>query len=554
LAVALYAPAIGWGLPQATAPDRSWPFATDEILPLETLGEMHNTFVASKATRNYGYPWWHYFVASCAQIPYVGYLKLAGQMASPTPDYPYGFSDPVQALQVLTLIGRAVSVLMGAGVVIAAYYFSRALWGHMAGLLGAVLTMLNYLMFYYSRTGNVDMPAFFWTSIGLAIFARILVGGLTIRRSAWLGVFAGLAMATKDQAIIVFLPLACVLLVPRFAHSVDARCHVRSLLTGLFASVVAYVVATGMVVDPMRHVTHVRYMLFEPERLSCAAAYHPPHPRTWDGLVALAGDSVRCLADTMSWPVLVAALAGAVLLARAAPRRLVLLLPVAALLIMLVLPMGIVVRRYFLPLTLILDAFAAYAVLALRRCSWRSAWVGALVVLCGWRLLIGADLTYAQLNDSRSPASAWLRQYMEPGERIEYFGDAGQIPRLPAEIASRRIAGRADWHGEFGHGPALLRYLAHGPECIVVVPDWTSKPALGHSADCPAEVYAALTGGGAGYTLIAYFPTKSLLPASLQRPALDYPIVCPPVRIFARGALLSRVGLDGQEAQDKAGR
>jgi hypothetical protein len=34
-AIALYAPLVGWGIPHATAPDRTKTFATDEILPLE---------------------------------------------------------------------------------------------------------------------------------------------------------------------------------------------------------------------------------------------------------------------------------------------------------------------------------------------------------------------------------------------------------------------------------------------------------------------------------------------------------------------------------------
>jgi len=70
-AIALYAPMMGWGIPHATAPDRTRPFSVDDILPLEPLAEMHNTFVVSKPDRNYGYPWWHYFVVAVAYAPYV---------------------------------------------------------------------------------------------------------------------------------------------------------------------------------------------------------------------------------------------------------------------------------------------------------------------------------------------------------------------------------------------------------------------------------------------------------------------------------------------------
>ena len=148
---------------------------------------------------NYGYPWWHYFVVAAAQAPYIAYLSVTGELHNGTPHYPFGLRDPVNSLRVvLTLIGRLVSVLMGAGVVIAAYLFSSVLWGHATGLAAAVLTMLSYLMCYYSGTGDLsDVPAFFWSACGLVVFATVLVDGLTPRRAAWLGVLAGVATATE---------------------------------------------------------------------------------------------------------------------------------------------------------------------------------------------------------------------------------------------------------------------------------------------------------------------------------------------------------------------
>ncbi len=51
-ALLLYAPLIGWGLPHATAPDRTKTYATDELLPLEALAEMQSTFIAAQPGRN----------------------------------------------------------------------------------------------------------------------------------------------------------------------------------------------------------------------------------------------------------------------------------------------------------------------------------------------------------------------------------------------------------------------------------------------------------------------------------------------------------------------
>ena len=177
-AVLAYAPLIGWGVPEANTPDRTKTVATDEILPLEGLAEMHNTFVVSKPDRNYGYPWFHYFETAVVQTPYLAYAYLTGQMGRPSPDFPFGFRDPVTALRWLTWIGRFLSVLMGAGTVVAAFLFARNLWGYQAGVLTAMLTLLSYPMVYYSRTGNPDMSAAFWSSLGLVAYTLILQNGL----------------------------------------------------------------------------------------------------------------------------------------------------------------------------------------------------------------------------------------------------------------------------------------------------------------------------------------------------------------------------------------
>ena len=82
-AIVLYLPLIGWGLPHATTATRVKAFAVDELLPLDALAEMHNTFVVSKPDRNYGYPWWHYVGLAAVQAPYVAYLKVSGQLSGP---------------------------------------------------------------------------------------------------------------------------------------------------------------------------------------------------------------------------------------------------------------------------------------------------------------------------------------------------------------------------------------------------------------------------------------------------------------------------------------
>ena len=532
-AVVLYAPLVGWGLPHATAPGRIKTVATDEILPLEALAEMRSTFVSPAVDRNLGYPWWHYFVAASAQAPYLAFLKLSGELSEPAPEYPFGLRDPVRSLKVLTILGRLVSVAMGGGIVVAVFFFARALWNTTAGCIAAILTMLTYPMLYYSRTGNLDVPAFFWSAAGFAVLARTFTSGLTVRRAAWLGLFAALAAGTKDQAAALFLPLVLVLLLPRFNHGPGMRYQVAPLVTLVLVGGIGYLVATGMLVDPRRHIQHVHALFFDTGRVTNASAYFPPAPQTWAGTAGLLRDTALGLGAMMSWPVLILGAIGFVMCVREAKWHWVWLLPVVASFVLLVRAVGIVVLRYLLPFTLLVDAFAALALIRLRK-SRPAVFAGALAVAVGWQLAVALDLSYAQWRETRTAAATWIRANYRPGERIEFFGTGDKLPPLDEGVVSRRVMGRSRYMGESGHGPAVLKYLAsEGPEYVIEIPDWTSGSAE-RSGDCPPEVWAALMDGSLGYTLVAHFPSPSLLPSPLRRPRLDNPSVAPPVRIFAR--------------------
>ncbi len=536
LAAVLYASLVGWGVPYATAPDRIKTTATDEILPLEGLAEMRSTFISAAPDRNLGYPWLHYAVVSAAQAPYLAWLIATGGMSAPAAEYPYGLKDPVTALKALTVLGRLASVLMAAGAVVAAFAFTASLWGRTAATWAALLAALSYPAVYYSRTGNLDMPAYFWSAAAIAVIGRTFSGGLTTSRAVWLGIFSAAAVATKDQMLILFVPLLAGLALPQWHRPTGTGYPVRPLLTLVASGLVAYAVATGMLVDPGRHVAHLQKMIFTPQAVSVSLAYMPAAPNTWTGLWSLVTGFVQGLLAMMSPPVLVLAVAGLALAIRADRRHLVWVAALLLHFVVLVRGIGGVEQRYLLPFTIAIDAFAALCLL--RMSAWRREVALALFAVCiAWRGAVAADLTWAQWRDSRLPAADFLRKVYAPGDRIEYFGVTEALPPLDADMVSRRIMGREQWAGTFGHGPAVLDYLRReGPRFIVIVPDWSSGRTTEYSGDCPPEVFEALTNGSVGYRLAAHFTTPSLLPGVLARPRLDYQTVAPPIRIFVRDA------------------
>jgi hypothetical protein len=317
------------------------------------------------------------------------------------------------------------------------------------------------------------------------------------------------------------------LLFPDRKHPIESW---RPYLAALAASVVVYLVATGMLIDPHRHIEHIYRLFFNPKSTNSMWFYRPGHPKTWAGTIAMYQEFLEGLVWTSSLPVVLSMAVGAWATWRQAPRRLILLVPLATLFFGLVMPARTLALRYFLPMVIIFCGFAAYGIFQFARARW------ALIALaCGWELAIGADLSYAQMRETRAAAATWIHNHVRAGERIEYFGVAETMPPLPAEIPSRRIAGRVEWKMERGHGPRILQYLAtEGPEFVFITPDVTSKPGVPYSGDCPPEVYNALMQGRTNYTQVAYFPTPTILPEWFRRPRLDYPSVAPPVWLFAR--------------------
>ena len=144
--------------------------------------------------RNFGYPLMYFFTVAGAYAPYLGYLWLTGQWTQISGVYPFGMADPVGTLKIMTYIAHFVTVLMGVGAVLAAYETGRVLKNKRAGIFTALFAMTSYPMFYYARSGNVDVPMLFFVALTVMMFAHCLVGGITPQRLAWLGAFGGFAL------------------------------------------------------------------------------------------------------------------------------------------------------------------------------------------------------------------------------------------------------------------------------------------------------------------------------------------------------------------------
>ncbi len=519
----VYLPGIWWGLPFADRRDLVDVWSPDDLAPLKPLTELYNTLVASGSDRFLLYPLFHHFVLVAGYLPYLVWLVLTGRLQDPSPVFPFGFADPVQAFRVLTIISRVISVAMAAAIPVVAYRTALLLWDRRVAALAFVLTLAPYPMFYYSKTANLDVPVLFWTSLGLMAYVRIVVHGVTTRRFACLGAFAALAAATKDQGAAAFLLLPLVLLPLQAGAWREGRVSALGPPAGLLATgSLVYAFASGLVVDPERYLAHLRFLASPEIRNRGFEAYVTWYPVTPFGIWDLLVDLVSTLAWFLGPIALAASFAAMVLLGRQRRRDLALALPALGHVLTFLIPIHYFYIRFAMPVAYVLGLFGAWGLASFANAV-RPRWLvrGTLALAIAWPLVLSGDLVFQMIADSRLAASDWIARNVSARDRLAHFTAVGELPRMDSRIETVLLP-----PGDRAFG--VLERVS--PEFVAILPDWTSPAGSPHSALCPPELYAALVDGSLGYELVARFKT----PALIERQLLDYPSVNPLVQIFAR--------------------
>jgi hypothetical protein len=531
VALALYGPGIFWGLPHATAADRVLPWGLDEIAPLG-LGEPYFALIGDLRRFDPRYPLFHYVVQAIVCGPYVVWLAISGGWTGMAREFPFGFTDPVAALRNLTLIGRLPSVVMGAGVVAAACA-TRPFAGsdrRLDVLIGLFVLSITP-MFFYAATSNVDVPALFWTALGLVAVSRALRDGLTLRRAVWIGLFAALATGTKDAYYTVFAGV----LPPLFLLHARARRGegagwgdaLKAPATCVAAGAVAYAVCSGLIVNPTRFARHTRFITHG-SPISALRGHYGSVPPTLEGYLHALRATVDETAMSLGTVGLALALLGIALCARRDRRALVFALPVLTLVAGVILPVRFVELRFLLPMAYVLAFFAAYAVWTASRSASRAARVaGALacVVALGVQFAKAGDLGYQRIVDRRYALASWFSENVRASDRVAAIDGAFRLPPLPAEIVTVDIP----------RGAAAERFLeTERPEFVVVIPFGHRKHT--HELVLPEHVYQRLRDGSLGYKQVLGVGGQSLIPGN------RFVLLNPPVKVFARSDQVSRLG------------
>ncbi|MBI2833648.1 MAG: glycosyltransferase family 39 protein [Acidobacteria bacterium] len=523
-AAVLYLPGIWWGLPLATAWNRIHPWGTDELAPLG-FGELYGVILHRGRRFDPRYPLFHFFFQGLFAAPYLAYLWISGQLTQASIYYPYGLADPVTPLRVLTILGRVPSLLMAGGVVIISYKTAARLWSHRAGMAAAMAILLTRVMFYYSRTSNVDMPAVFWTALGFLVFAGCARDGLTKQRAAWLGLFAALSTATKDQGYAAFGVLVPPLLVWHWRDRARVGTVWRAPFIGLAVSVLTYPVASGLVFHPGRYWQHVEFIRFGSVSSRLRHNYFNA-PATLAGYLDVTRTTLAHVSDSLGPLVLALAIGGLIVAWRRTPRAMALALVPVALLLGVVFPVRFVLYRYVFLMDYVLALFAGLAVasaLEAQSAFRRRAVIALFVLACAWNLARGADLTYQMLRDSRYEAAEWFRRNARPGDRVTHTDEPFHLPRLERDIETVRMP----------LPPQPTPFIERTrPEFITVIP--FQEGEVEHEWLLDPGTYRRLVDGSLGYQLMLAIRTPGLFTETTLP-------VNPRVKVFVRKDITARM-------------
>jgi hypothetical protein len=323
------------------------------------------------------------------------------------------------------LIARVLSAMAGIGTVAAVYYTGARIAGRRVGLAAAACLALAFLHVRDSHFGVTDVPMTFLLAVAFLWTAKLSASG---SRSDLIGaaIFAGLATATKYNAALMVLPATFVLLTDPADRPIGERFRRVALFFGLM-------LVTFLVVAPFSLVEH-REMVAELRLVAANLA--------GDGRASNLGRGwtyhfTTTLRYGLGLPLLVAGLAGAVMLVRRQPRVgiCVALFPLAY---YAVAGNGYTVfTRHMEPVVPFICLTAGYAIAtasewmaaALRRPSWTSglAAIGAGLVL--WpsaNAVIAFDRLLAR-DDSRLLARRWIDERVPAGSTIAQLGpDTGR--------------------------------------------------------------------------------------------------------------------------------
>ncbi len=411
VAFLLLVPGLFWSMPS------EFPAEIDSIVP---MGPIHFFLNFNGSHDQLAYPALQYLILGGVYLFCFVFFKISGILGVPVASYPFGLHDPVAAMTILIVAGRAVTAFMGATICAVLFRTIRLITDRTTAIFLMLSLMSSAVFVYYSRVTNLDIPECFWWVLSYVIFLRAIYCVPVVplpRRHALLlsAIFGGFAVATKDEAMMFIIP-QCLLLLYDGGKSLFA---VRLRKTIVYTAIVigAYGLA-AIVPQPARWINHLRFILIRQGQFRTFG--FSPHDQ-----VALLFSTLRCFFTTASPLVAFLGLAGTAFLmvkrkwSDAAP----ILVPVLFFYCFLLVPVGFVYERFTLNAALIALFPAGYALYGIRK-HFRGKMHGiAFVLAAGIAVAVEGysgflPLTIAMTDDAKRKLTGVLERTVPAGSRI----------------------------------------------------------------------------------------------------------------------------------------
>ena len=418
---------LWWGLPRGT-------WMGDELIPIEVMSASAAHFIHGWHDK---YPPVHYYILNLAYVPVLALDAIV--------DLP-----EVAVETMLIAVGRAVSIVMAAGTVIATFFCGRRAFGSRAGLYAAGMLALVVPFSYYAKAANVDMPYLMWFAICLLFYLRVLDGG-TAPDYFWWAATGTLAVCTKDQAfgLMILMPVVAVVEQARANARAGTESPWRRAVldrrigVATITALTVFALCHNILLNADGFAGHIRMIL--------QSEAYQIYPSTVAGRLTLLNVTLRLIARNFGWPMLAVVAAGVVAAGVAPERRRTavhLVVPIVSYYLAFIDVILFAYDRFLLPVCLILTLFAGYALhrFTARQVSfvrWRRAVVA---VVFAYTLFYSATVDALMLTDSRHIAERWLDAHVRDGDEVAISSVATYMPRLSrlsaTEVYSLEAFGR----------------------------------------------------------------------------------------------------------------
>ena len=354
------------------------------------------------------YPPLHYYLLGILYLPTIAADGLGWLTVH---------SEPVQLA--MTLTGRLLTVLMGLGTTLAVAIVAARLTDRRHAWPAALLCGAFLPFAFYAKTTNVDLPFVCWFAWSL-VFLVALLETTSVRDAVFLGITAGAAVGTKDQAYGLYI-LPALLLLWRFGRSLAGW---KILASGALAAAVALLLIYNVLLNPEGLSLHLEfiqgpastgYRMFEPsaagqrDLLKSSAGQLLFTTGIAGALLILAGIGSRHYSRSRFAFVM---LAGSML----------------SYYLGFIAYAGYVYDRFLLPLTCVLAVFASIGARRLLDSGPAPRIAG--IVLLGWVVARATAIDVLLVRDSRVTAERWLEAHVKKNEVVAAVNQYGYIPRL----------------------------------------------------------------------------------------------------------------------------